>query len=363
MNFFSWLKRVDWWLMLSSVILGLFGLVGLYSFTFGLEEGVLSSFWKQFIALLVSLALFYYISGKNYRTWQNYGWHFYIISLLLLISVLLFGQTVRDVKSWFFIGPISIQPVELVKILVVIFLARFFSEWTDYVHGLKKMFVSGVAVFALIAFVMLQPDWGSASIIFSIWFVIILFLPLRRWQYLALIAVMVVLMVGGWQWVLQDYQRDRIISFVNPASDPLGQGYNLTQAKVAVGSGGLFGKGLTEGTQSQLRFLPEAQSDFIFAMLAEELGWVGSTTVILLFFIMYYRLFRIARNARTSFGNLMVLSILVYLFIQTGVNIGMNLGLLPITGVPLPFISAGGSSLLASFLAIGLAQSVYIHDT
>jgi len=354
--------RFDWLLTAASFILVIFGLVTLYSLNIASDGENLSSFYKQLIAGLLGFIFMFWLAGKNYRSLQNYGWLAMVAGLILLILVLLFGQEIRNIKAWFVIGPFSWQPIEFVKVMFIIFLAKYFSQVTRSLYSWRHLMVSGVLTAAAMILVMLQPDWGSAFILMFIWLIIILLVPFRRWHYLFIVIAIVITAAVSWQWILEPYQKSRITTFINPYSDPLGEGYNLTQAKVAVGSGGLSGRGLGLGTQSQLRFLPEAQTDFIFAVIAEELGLVGSLGLLVLFFIIFWRLLKIVRLARTDFGMLLTLGIIIYLFVQTAVNIGMNIGLFPIAGVPLPFVSAGGSSLLATLTALGLAQSVYIHD-
>ena len=260
------------------------------------------------------------------------------------------------------VGPISFQPVEIVKVLIIIFLASFFSRWQSTMSVWGRVVQSGVLIGLLVFLIIKQPDWGSALLLLSIWGVLILFLPLKKWHIVSMIVIVISLSVFSFLFVLKDYQRQRIINFINPTIDPLGSGYQSTQVKIAIGAGGLLGRGLGRGTQTQLRFLPEAHTDFIYAVIAEELGWLGAMTVLVLFFIICLRLLYWAKMARTDFGTFLALGTLVYILAQATVNIGMNLGLLPITGIPLPLLSAGGSSLLAVFMALGIAHSIYIFD-
>ncbi len=358
----SLLSSFDWQILIASIILVIFGLIMLFSLNLNVIEDSFVFFYKQFTAGFIGVIFLFWFGVNNYRGLKHYGWLAYFIALGLLVAVLIFGQEIRNIKAWFIIGPISIQPIEFVKVLYIIFLAKFFSQSNRPIYSFGQLIFSGVLTFILVGLTMLQPDWGSAFILFLIWFIFIFFIPFRKVHYLIVILFLIFSLGISWQWVLQDYQKSRIVTFLHPAADPLGEGYNITQAKVAVGSGGFNGRGLGLGTQSQLRFLPEAQTDFIFAVIAEELGWLGSMVLLFLFALIFYRLVKTIKIARTDFGMFIVLGVVIYLFAQMAVNIGMNIGLFPIAGIPLPFVSAGGSALLAVFIALGLAQSVYLHD-
>jgi len=359
-HLFIKLSRSDWLLVAATLILMTFSLVILFSLDTSVGKQVF--FVKQILAGLVGISGYIFLSQKNYRVWQHYGWLAYTLSFLLLIAVLFFGQEIRNIKAWFILGPISVQPVELIKIFFIVFLARFFSQFSKFQYLLRYIFISGGLAFILAGLVVIQPDWGSALILFAIWFVGIFFIPLRRWHYMLIVFMLVIGAVISWQWVLQPYQKSRVLTFLNAEADPLGEGYNITQAKVAVGSGGLWGRGLGFGSQSQLNFLPEAQTDFIFAVIAENFGFIGSFVFLGVYVFFFYRLFVILRFARTDFGKFLTLGVIIYIFSQLIINIGMNIGLVPVTGVPLPFVSAGGSSLVSAILAVGIVQSVYIHD-
>ncbi len=354
-------QRWDKVMVAAIFLLMVFSLVVIYSLTFTLESSRLI-FYKQTIIFLIGIILFIYFSSKNYNSWRNLGWFFYFFALFLLVAVLLFGQEVRNIRAWFVLGPISFQPVEIVKVLIIIFLASFFSQWRGKISAWGKVAQSGALIGLLVFLIIKQPDWGSALLLLSIWGVLILFLPLKKWHIISMIIVVVSLSVFSFLFVLKDYQRQRIINFINPAVDPLGSGYQSAQVKIAIGAGGLMGRGLGRGTQTQLRFLPEAHTDFIYAVIAEELGWLGAVTVLILFFIICLRLLYWAKVARSDFGTFLALGVLVYILVQAVVNIGMNLGLLPITGIPLPLLSAGGSSLIAVFIALGIAHSIYVFD-
>ncbi len=332
------------------------------SIEFNSESLGLSTFYKQLIYFGLGLIILFSFSFLDYRWLRNYAYVLYIVSAILLILVLIFGATIRGTTGWFKIGPASFQPVELVKIFLIIFLAYFFSQYGEQLFQLKKILISGLFAGGLILLVILQPDLGSALIFLAIWLGL-LFLVRTKKRYLVLIiGSLALVMVASFFLVLKDYQQERILTFMDPGRDPLGTGYNLSQSLIAVGSGQFWGRGLGLGTQSQLNFLPEQENDFIFAAISEELGFFGAGLILLLFTILFYRLFKMIRKSNDDFAYFVVCGFLIYLFVQLFINVGMNMGIMPITGLPLPFVSAGGSSLLTLFLALAIIQSIYIKQ-
>ncbi|MFH1536381.1 MAG: rod shape-determining protein RodA [Patescibacteria group bacterium] len=360
-QYFSLLKQYDWWLFGLVFLLIIFGLVIIYSIGANGEDPDLMKFYKQAIFAVIGLSLLGFFSFVDFRQLSSYAYVFYILSFIILVLLLIFGATVRGTTGWFKIGPISFQPVELVKLFFVIFLARFFSDKSVDMDSFKNIFLSGFFTAILVGLVMLQPDLGSALIFIITWLSLLLFQKID-WKKLGVVFLILLLItISSWFLVLEDYQKHRILTFVDPASDPLGTGYNVTQAMIAVGSGQLFGRGLGLGPQSQLNFLPESEADFIFAVIGEELGFLGSGFVLLLFFLFFYRIWRIIKKSNEDFPIILASGILVIFFAQTLINIGMNLSLMPVTGLPLPFISAGGSSLVISLLFVGILESIYIR--
>lgn len=297
----------------------------------------------------------------DYRFFRKNAKFLYIAAVLILVAVLVFGQTVRGTTGWFQVGPFSIQPVEFVKILVILVLAKYFSDKAQYIKRLSFVFMSVLGVLVLMGIVLLQPDFGSAMMLFAIWGGFVLISGMKKSH----IALLVMLFLAGiavmWFFIFQPYQKQRVLVFLDPSLDPLGVGYNITQATIAIGSGQLFGKGLGFGSQSQLKFLPESQTDFIFAVIAEELGLTGVAMLLFLYGFLYARLIYAAKLTRDNFGAFIIMGVAFLFFAQVFVNIGMNLGLLPVTGLTLPFISYGGSSLLTNFMLIGLVESIVIR--
>jgi len=272
---------------------------------------------------------------------------------------LIIGKTVRGTTGWFAFGPITIQPIEFVKIAVVIFLARYMTYRAKYLSQLRHLLASSVSILLLVSLILAQPDFGSSIILLGIWFFLVLISGIRFSHLLSLIGLTVGTLVVLWIFVFAPYQKDRILVFLNPTSDPLGSGYNVSQAIIGIGSGQLFGKGVGFGSQSQLRFIPEAQTDFIFAVIAEELGLLGVTLVLFLYGTVFWRLYSIAKRTRDNFASYILVGAMFLLIIEVSINIGGNLGLLPVTGIPLPFLSYGGSSMLASWIMLGLCSAIH----
>ncbi|MBI4122285.1 MAG: rod shape-determining protein RodA [Parcubacteria group bacterium] len=356
--------RCDRVLLVTVFLLVAFGTTALYSVQLGLGGEEQSLVVKQVLFFVAGLGLLTFFMTVDYRLWQPFYPWFYVASIVLLL--LLFtplGEVIRGVRSWLDFGVFVWQPVELIKVLLIICLGGYFSKQGRHLRTGKPLIVSGLAVTILVGITLLQPDLGSAGMLFLLWLGLVLLLGLSRWQ----IALMSMLFVGvallGWSFALQPYQRNRVLTFLDPGRDPLGDGYNLTQSIIAIGSGNWMGRGIGFGSQSQLRFLPESQSDFIFAVIGEELGLAGVVILLVLYGLLAWRLLVIAQTTRSDFGQIICVGVAIAIVGQAAVHVGMNMGLLPVTGLPLPFISSGGSYLLAVMSMVGLAQSVAVHST
>ena len=358
---FGQLRSADWLFLLSLFALLALGLSAIYSVELSQATGDFLNVKKQIIAMGIGGAVFFVVALSNYKSLQNYSLAFYVLSCALLLVVLFFGNTIRGSTGWFVVGPVSFQPVEMMKVSLVIALATYFSRKARRPFGMRSLLESGLITAFPITLVMLQPDFGSASVLFGLWFVVMVFAGLP-WRYITLLGGLGSgLFYLSWQFFFADYQRARILTFLDPSLDPLGQGYNVTQAIIAIGSGGLFGSGLGFGTQSQLKFLPESQTDFIFAVIAEELGFFGVSLLILAFALMFWRLWQMARRSQDDFTAHLLLGAGAVIFIQFFVNVGMNLGIFPVTGIGLPFVSYGGSSLVVMFVLAAIIQSIAIR--
>ena len=331
------------------------GLLALYSLS---AAGGVNYFFKQSIFAALGLSALAVVAFWDYRHIEKYSTALYFMTLLILVGVLLLGTTVRGTAGWISFGIFQVQPVEIAKVTLIIFLASFISKKKSELGEWTRVIASLVLASALIFLVLRQPDLGSSLVLAAIWGGMILASGLRAKHLIVLFLLSAVLVSGSW-FVLEPYQKDRINTFILPELDPKGSGYNVLQAIVAVGSGGMTGKGVGHGSQSQLNFLPEKHTDFIFAVITEELGLIGAFFVIALYGVLLYRIKRIGDTASDNFGYLVAVGILVMFFAQMTINIGMNVGLLPVTGLPAPLLSYGGSSLLSVMVSLGLLLSVY----
>lgn len=352
----SRLFRTDITLVSAALLLTSIGLLALYSFSETVAGNIY--FGKQLIVAIIGVSMMFFVGSLDYRHFARMSTLLYFLTIGILFFVLFFGAEIRGTVGWLALWGFQIQPVEFAKLVLVIFLASFISkkrselgEWTRLIASL---FLSAL----LILLVLRQPDLGSSLVLAFIWLSMILVSGIRWKHFLVLGTIGVLLIVASW-FFLADYQKARLQTFLNPELDPKGSGYNVLQSMVAVGSGGLTGKGIGHGSQSQLNFLPEKHTDFIFAVISEELGLIGGGIIIFLYGLFLYRIARIAEMARDNTGYLIAVGILALFFIHILINLGMNMGFLPVTGLPAPFLSYGGSALLAFFLALGLLLSVY----
>lgn len=357
---FSQLRSADWIFILAIFTLFLLGLSAIYSVELSQDTASLLQVKKQVIAGLIGVVVFLVLALSNFKLLQNYSLAFFVVCVLLLVGVLFFGTTIRGSTGWYVVGGVSIQPVEFMKVALVISLAAYFSRRTARPFQMRHLYESGLIMLLPVVLVLFQPDLGSACVLVGTWLVVLICAGLP-WRFLiGLCAALAIIFLASWQFLFADYQHARILSFLDPSLDPLGQGYNVTQAIIAIGSGGLFGSGLGFGTQSQLKFLPESQTDFIFAVIAEELGFFGVCILLIAFTILFVRLRKQVMLSRDDFTSFLLLGAGAVFFLQFLVNVGMNLGLFPVTGIGLPFVSYGGSSLLAMFALAGIIESVIV---
>jgi len=351
----SLFRNIDWILFSSVLLISLAGLVTMNSFV-----GDSIFFNKQVIWIIVSTIAFIVAS--------NIDWSFLkstrvIIYLFLLSTTLLFllfvaGNVTKGAQSWFNFGAFSFQPVDVVKLAVILLLSKYFSRRHIEIANVRHILVSGAYVFVVFLLVMLQPDFGSAIIIFAVWFGMVLVSGISKKHLLAVFLIASVVFGGLWFFVFKPYQKARIVTFLNPLTDIRGSGYNAYQSTIAVGSGQIFGKGIGYGTQSKLQFLPEYQTDFIFSAFAEEWGFFGVTLLLLLYGIVFWRMLKISFKGGGNFEILFGLGLLILFMVHTTIHIGMNIGLLPVTGNTLPFMSYGGSHLLAEYFGLGILMGM-----
>lgn len=351
------------WLMISAVVLLIaFGLAEIYSVSLGRGGVDILNFKKQLWFVGIGLVSMFTLALFDYHTLRSFGGFFYVFGIILLLVVLVFGKVINGTRGWFYIFGLGIQPVELIKFFLVLFLARYFSSNQLKTQPLKHLFLSGLSALFFFALVAMQPDFGSALLLFMIWLTIVVLAGMEK-KYLAFMAVGLAIMgVLAWSFYFQEYQKQRILTFVNPSSNAMAQGYNVAQAIIAVGSGGMFGRGIGFGSQSQLKFLPESQTDFIFAVISEELGFMGVALVLLFFAVFLIRCLLAVRKVNNDFGIYFILGAASLIFIETFINIAMNIGLLPVIGIALPFVSYGGSSIIANLMFLGVIQSIIIRS-
>ena len=358
---FSQLKRFDGILLILMVLLIIIGLVMQYSLSLAVPEAGFNSFIKQSIFVLVGLVLFSIVFLIDFRFFKSSAYLIYLFTILLLIAVLVFGQIFRGVKGWLSFGFFNFQPAELAKLAAIIILAKFWQEARRPVR-VRHLLASFILICPLIFLIIRQPDLGSALMIIILWLGILFLVDKNKKHLVGLLIILILIASSSWLFFLKDYQKDRILTYLNPQSDPMNRGYQITQSIVAVGSGQILGRGFGLGTQSQLRFLPAGETDFIFAVLAEEFGLIGCLLVLGFYAFLFHRLIRVARIVYDNFGLVLILGTTLCLFLQVVINIGMNIGLVPVIGVPLPFISYGGSSLLIGMIALALVESVIVHQ-
>lgn len=360
------LLQLDWGMLLPPVALTTIGILLVFSASFhqGTSSTIAGSPWfRHGMFALVGLALMLAVARLDYRIFRTFTPHFYLATIALLAFVDVAGQDVLGVRRWIDLGVIQLQPSELAKFATVLALARLFSDYKDQAAKPHILVISLLLIAPCTFLVFVQPDLGTAIVFGVIWLGMAVMAGVRTFYLAALGAVGTAATIPAYLFMLKDYQRERVHTFLDPSSDPLGAGYNILQSEISVGSGGLLGKGLLNGTQSQLHFLRVQQTDFIFSVLGEELGFVGAALVFVLFAVLLWRGLEAAVNAREDFGRLVATGVVVMILAQAVINIGVNIRIFPVTGIPLPFISAGGSSLLTMFFALGVLQSIYRHRT
>lgn len=322
-------------------------------------------FLRQATWTAFSFALFCFFSLLDYRIFRNHGGA--LLSLLAfgvfgLLALLVFGPITRGVAGWFRFGSIDLQPVEPIKLVLILILAKYFSRKHVAIYQTRHLLISGFYVFVPAFLVLLQPDLGSAVILGALWLAMAMFAGITPRHLVLVCAGGILAALFAWGYVLAPYQKERISIFLDPYRDPQGAGYNAIQAMVAVGSGQVSGKGIGYGTQSHLHFLPEAETDFIFAAFAEETGFIGALILLGAFGFFFLRSAAIGYAAKDNFSKLFVFGFSVLVFLQILVHVGANTGLLPITGITLPFVSYGGSSLTTLMAGVGILESIRIHS-
>jgi rod shape determining protein RodA len=352
------IQNFDWVLVLILLLIAGVSLTNLYSATYPIwDAGGRQIFLKQIYWFLIGFAFFFTMILFDYHYIERMAYPIYILSLGLLVVVLVIGSIFYGSQRWISMGGITFQPSEFAKIALVIILSKFFAgqEYTEYrLRDLWRPFLFVAVPFVLIV---KQPDLGTALMLVIIAASIILFMKVN-WRSMLILIFMTAPVIPLVWFTLKGYQQKRILTFLNPENDPLGSGYHIMQSMIAVGSGFLWGKGYLKGTQTRLHFLPEQHSDFAFSVLAEEWGFAGSFTLILLYLILIMWGLSIAKNSKDMFGSVLSVGIISIIFWQLVINISMTIGLLPVVGIPLVFFSSGGSSIISTMIGMGLLMSI-----
>jgi len=351
-------KKMDWILILTVFFLTGIGLLSIYSSS----KGDFLNFKKQLIFLVIGFVLMFLLSFFDWRILRDSPYLilvFYILCLISLLGLFFWAPEIRGVKSWYKLAHISIDPIEFTKVILIILLAKYFSIRYTEMYRVRHIFVSLFYVFLPAALIFFQPNLGAALILIILWIGILVISGIKRRHFLILVFCLILVFILSWNFLLKDYQKARIISFIAPhLSNPLKTGWSQHQAKIAIGAGGLFGQGFKQGSQTQYGFLPEPQTDFIFAAFAEEFGIIGVSILLILFFVLIWRMIRIAILSQTNFPRFFSCGLVILIVSEIFINIGMNLGLLPVIGIPLPLVSYGGSNLISIFIGLGILESI-----
>ncbi len=358
-SFFQKIKELDFILLMSILLLGFISLATMYSTDGG---QILFHTKSHFSKFIIFTLLMLFISFFNIRFWFSLSYIVYIIVILMLIWTINFGIYVSGSQRWIDLYFINIQPSELMKIFIILCLAKYFHrKRLENVNSFYSVIISTIIIFLPMSLVIIQPDLGT-SILISISGIIVLWFAGLNHKYFFYSFLLSLISLPFIISFLKPYQKLRVLTFLNPDRDPLGAGYQIIQSKIAVGSGGLFGKGFLKGTQSYLEFLPEKHTDFIFTLFSEEFGFFGSVLLLLIYSIIIYRVIKIGSISRSYFAKLFCYSFGASLFVYIVINMSMVLGLVPIVGSPLPIMSYGGSSMLATMIGFGIVMSAKIHS-
>lgn len=356
----GWFAGIDLYLVAGVAAIGCIAALNLY----GIGGADHTLFRRQVVLVVAGLVIMVVISLVNYRYLKNHSLPvlvLYGISLVLLMSTLFFSE-IRNIRAWIVVGGQQFEPSELMKLGLIILLAKYFSQRHVHIKQFRHIIVSGIYC-ALPALVVLQqPDLGSTVILIVVWLVMLLSVGIRMRHLFLLSVVGLIGAYLAWIWALAPYQQDRILAFIDPYQDPTGYGYHIIQSQTAIGSGGLFGRGLGQGSQAMLGFLPEPYNDFAFASFVEQFGLIGATGAIAIIVFIVWRVVRIGRNSSNNFARLFCVGVATVIFAHTTVSIAVNTGLLPITGIPMTFMSYGGSHLISVMLALGVVQNIKRYE-
>lgn len=364
MSFGSHIKKMDLVLVIASIALVIFGLIAIYSAS--IRSGDFSSLYKQagfFAVSLVCMLLASFIDNRVIRENPYVLLTLYFLCIIGLIGIFFFAPEIRGIKSWYKMGEFSFDPIEPTKIVLILILAKYFSKRHVELYKVSNIILSGIYALIPAMLVFFRPEFGSVLIIGAIWIGILLVsgIKIRDFSILCLIFLVAFFLI--WVFLFKDYQRSRVLSFITPQSNQLGLNWSQNQSKISIGSGGLLGEGISNGSQTQYGFLSEPKTDFIFSVIGEETGFAGLTALLGLFTLLLWRILRIALNARSNFSRLFAMGFAINIFTQLVINLGANTGLLPVIGISLPLVSYGGGNLIFNFIALGILQNIKITES
>jgi rod shape determining protein RodA len=352
----NYFREIDVPLFLATVALLVFSAVNLFGI-----GGIHSAFFQRQIGFVIgAIAVMVVISYFDYRALKNYSsfvLFFYVIGIILLI-ITLFAPSIRGTRAWIPIGGFSLEPSELMKLALIAVMAKYFSQRHIHINQFRHIIISGIYLGIPLGIILLQPDLGSAGVLLAVWGGMLMAAGINKKHFFILAVSAVAVAYIAFLFVLKPYQKDRLFAFVNPYQDPTGIGYNIIQSKIAIGSGAWLGSGLGKGSQTTLGFLPEAHNDFVFASVTEQFGMIGILAVLGTIIFLISRILAIGERTDNNFAKLSTVGVSIFIFTHTFVSAGVNMGILPITGIPFPFLSYGGSHLLALMVGIGMVQSI-----
>ena len=351
----------DYWMLCLAALLSAAGIVAIYSAGYDPSTGIVQDYYfRQIWWLSAGMCIFFIVSFINYQKIIRFAPFIYGLGVFFLILVLINGHVGMGAQRWIGIGPLKLQPSEIFKTIWVVTLAWLFMDFDDRKFNIIKIIKKSLLLAPPFLLVFLQPDLGTSATYLILWGCVILILGISRTTFIIAFVLMVVVCPVLWSH-MHDYQKKRVITFVNPERDPLGAGYHIIQSKVGVGSGGVDGKGYLKGTQSHLRFIPERHTDFIYSVINEEFGLIGGSTILVLFMMLLLRIFRTGITSKEPSAKILCMAVACCIFFQFVINSYMTVGMMPVVGIPMPFVSYGGSSLISFYTMLGLINSVYIR--
>ncbi len=352
----AYFREIDFPLFAAAVALCFLSVLNIYGI--GGTQGPF--FTRQLILVTVGIAVMIALSFFNYRYLKNYSFpvlFLYLLGVALLVGTLV-SPSIRGTRAWIVLGNFTFEPSELAKLMLIIFMAKYFSQRHIHINMFRHVLISGLYFVIPLGLILIQPDLGSAVILSVVWGGMLLAAGINARHLFLLAIVGILLAYAAWVYGLEDYQRERLVAFVNPYTDPTGIGYNIIQSQIAIGAGSWFGQGLGEGSQATLGFLPEASTDFVFAALAEQFGFVGITVTFGLLALLLFRILRIGERVQNNFGKLFAVGMSIFIGAHVFISAAVNIGLLPVTGIPFSFLSYGGSHLISLMIGLGTLQSI-----